>query len=199
MKILPIFFLIATGPFIGCTPHITTLQQDKHETSLALREVLQEVADLRHALNNLQIELQILDEEVKQQESTIKTKITPSQSKNTKGDDKVIHLERRVESLEDRQNKIALHGVKIEEIENSLKEQKKLLLEISQLKSSLNSLANSLYPEDSLTLYKVKAGDSLEKIARLYKISVTSLKEANNLSHNKIIIGQELKIPAAGS
>ncbi len=166
MKILPIFFLISTSLFIGCTPQITTLQQDKHETSLALREVLQEVADLRHALNNIQIELQILDEEVKQQESTIKTKIAPSQTKNTKGDEKITHLERRVESLEDRQNKIALFGVKIEEIESSLKEQKKLLLEISQLKSSLNSLANSLYQEDSPTLYKVKAGDSLEKIAR---------------------------------
>ncbi|MBS0627520.1 MAG: LysM peptidoglycan-binding domain-containing protein, partial [Verrucomicrobia bacterium] len=86
--------------------------------------------------------------------------------------------------------------IKIAELEKTVQHQNALLTEIVQLKSSLTSLTNSLQKtgrED--TVYKVKAGDSLEKIARLYKISVTALKEENELSNNKIIIGQELKIP----
>lgn len=48
--------------------------------------------------------------------------------------------------------------------------------------------------------YKVQAGDTLEKIAanfstRHHKISVQALKEYNNLSSDRIVVGQTLKIP----
>ena len=46
------------------------------------------------------------------------------------------------------------------------------------------------------TLYKVKPGDSLEKIARTHKISVEKIKKLNGLDQDLIVVGQELKIPA---
>jgi flagellum-specific peptidoglycan hydrolase FlgJ len=42
--------------------------------------------------------------------------------------------------------------------------------------------------------YKVKKGDTLYSIARKFKITVENLKDANNLSTNKISIGQQLTI-----
>lgn len=43
--------------------------------------------------------------------------------------------------------------------------------------------------------YKVKSGDSLEKIAKAHGTTIKILKELNNLSSDKIIVGQSLEIP----
>lgn len=43
---------------------------------------------------------------------------------------------------------------------------------------------------------KVKKGDVLEKIARANKTTVSAIKKANNLQHERLSIGQVLKIPA---
>ena len=43
--------------------------------------------------------------------------------------------------------------------------------------------------------YKVKSGDTLWSIARNYGVTVTELKEANNLTSNSLSIGQLLYIP----
>jgi LysM repeat protein len=44
--------------------------------------------------------------------------------------------------------------------------------------------------------YKVKSGDTLLKIAGEFKVSVKSIRSANNLKTDKIVVGQDLKIPA---
>lgn len=43
--------------------------------------------------------------------------------------------------------------------------------------------------------YRVKAGDSLEKIARNNQTTVAVIKDLNGLNHDRIVIGQVLKIP----
>jgi len=45
----------------------------------------------------------------------------------------------------------------------------------------------------------VKAGDSLWQIAQDKGVSVASIKEANGLSSNLILVGQSLKVPVSGS
>jgi peptidoglycan DL-endopeptidase LytE len=47
------------------------------------------------------------------------------------------------------------------------------------------------------TVYSVKKGDSLYKIARTYDVSVSKLKTANNLTGNLIFPDQQLEIPEA--
>jgi LysM repeat protein len=45
-------------------------------------------------------------------------------------------------------------------------------------------------------VYTVKSGDNLTKIATEFKVSVKALRSANNLTTDRIRVGQKLKIPA---
>ena len=45
-------------------------------------------------------------------------------------------------------------------------------------------------------VYTVKSGDNLTKIATEFKVSVRALRSANNLTTDRIRVGQKLKIPA---
>ena len=47
--------------------------------------------------------------------------------------------------------------------------------------------------------YTVKSGDTLIKIAADHKTTVKALRSANNLTTDKIKVGQKLKIPAKAS
>jgi len=63
--------------------------------------------------------------------------------------------------------------------------------------SSTASAAPSTGTVDSVNLYVVKSGDSLWKIARHQNVTVTALKQANNLNADSLKVGQKLHIPTA--
>lgn len=48
-------------------------------------------------------------------------------------------------------------------------------------------------------IYIIGKGDTLSSIARVYGISIPSLRAANNLNNDRIYVGQELQIPMSGS
>jgi LysM repeat protein len=199
------FLLIPCLLLAGCASQVAVSQQSRHDQSVALYEIRSELADLRHALSNTQVEVQLLEDSIQQQELYSKDKA------DSKKSSQLANLERRLELIETEQNRISSHAVqtssylgdyksKITEIETTLEKQRKLLTEALQLKNSLTSLTNSLQEKEGTPpIYKVKSGDSLEKIARNYKTSVGAIKAKNNLSHNTIIVGQELKIPVENS
>ena len=60
-----------------------------------------------------------------------------------------------------------------------------------------NPPVNSLLASKSRVEHKVRSGESLSVIAQRYRISVSKLKQANNLKSNNIRIGQKLIIPRA--
>ncbi|HXE42979.1 MAG TPA: LysM peptidoglycan-binding domain-containing protein [Candidatus Baltobacteraceae bacterium] len=49
----------------------------------------------------------------------------------------------------------------------------------------------------SPTVYVVKSGDTLTRIARAHGISVKALKSVNDLASDQIVVGAKLKIPTA--
>lgn len=68
--------------------------------------------------------------------------------------------------------------------------------QVSEAMGSTNRKKNTDTSTASNTVYTVKGGDNLFKIASKYGITVDQLKKANNLTNDKIQPGQKLKIPA---
>ncbi len=58
------------------------------------------------------------------------------------------------------------------------------------------SPASAVSATDSGNTYTVKAGDSLTKIAREHRTTISQLRSVNNLRTSQIRVGQKLKIPA---
>jgi LysM repeat protein len=49
----------------------------------------------------------------------------------------------------------------------------------------------------SLTIYVVKSGDTLTRIARTYGTTIKAIETANDLNGDRIVVGLKLKIPEA--
>jgi LysM repeat protein len=78
----------------------------------------------------------------------------------------------------------------IENLESALKS----IMEALQIKEAPSNKSSSSSIESGKT-YRVKAGDSLEKIAKDAGKSIQSIKDANGLASDKIVVGQKLVIP----
>jgi LysM repeat protein len=61
---------------------------------------------------------------------------------------------------------------------------------------STTSTTSSDVSTGETTVYTVKSGDALEKIARNFGTTAKAIKAANNLKTDRINVGQKLKIPA---
>lgn len=87
---------------------------------------------------------------------------------------------------------------KVEELEKSAETQS---FRLNSLETALRSVVEMIeikenpIPASTGKIYRVQAGDTLEKIARAQKVSVQSLKEANQMVNDKIVVGQTLKLP----
>ncbi|MCJ8168019.1 LysM peptidoglycan-binding domain-containing protein [Atopomonas sediminilitoris] len=73
---------------------------------------------------------------------------------------------------------------------------KELLIPVDKLEDFTLSLASlDKQPASAWGQYKVRSGDNLSAIANRYSLSVSSLKELNNLRSNNLRIGQTLVVP----
>jgi LysM repeat protein len=188
-----------------------SLGGDRTKTSQLIDELRQEIADVNYTLNATKVELQIVQERLKNQESSYSS--LKNQSKNQPKADpassQLTLLEKRLFQLEKNQEKLSTHANqtsssfvqyrdKIQEIEKTIDAQNRRLEEVVKLKATLSSISNVMQknPGDSSgRSYRVKPGDSLEKIARTERVTVEAIKTQNSLENDRIVVGQELKIP----
>ncbi|SRR5581483_1238811 len=178
-------------------------------TNPEVDELRIEIDDLKHALNAAHVELGLLDERLKKQNTMLSD--VKVQSGSSSSASQVALLEKKVSSLEKLLEKAAidlrtLHASvnqtlsKIQNMENNLASHDKRLDEVSKLKGTLTSISKAIGTQSNalssnVKTYLVKAGDSLEKIARHCKSSVAEIRKINNLSNDRIQIGQELRLP----
>ncbi len=166
---------------------------------VALQQVQTRLDDSHHDLHCMQADFQIIESRIKQLEISIAN---------------LKNLSRQLQSLEMRQQEIlkdikqlsshanettasfSQYKNRLGELEKEISSQHQKLNEVHQLKGSLESVAESIKQISSQdATYRVRTGDSLEKIARKYRVSLESLRKANGLDQDRIMVGQELKIP----
>lgn len=187
------------------------------DTNTAIREMRDSLDALRHEVNNHETEIRMAEERSNNQEATISSMrqqlldSTQSNKELLKGnttsiDGKIANIETINKGLIGDLGQLKTHA---NDTSTVLAEYKKRIAElektVSQLSQNIEHLQNALRSlteavagpstVDSGKTYRVKSGDSLEKIARAHNTTIKAIKELNKLSHDRIVIGQTLQIP----
>lgn len=112
------------------------------------------------------------------------------------------HSNESAEALEQYKKKIAALEKMLAELETMLGKQNQ---NIENIQSAMASMMDALQVKDVPTktitqsdgskIYRIKPGDNLEKIARANGTTVKAIKELNNLSADRIVVGQTLQLP----
>ena len=214
MKILiliPIAFALA-----GCSPIKTSHHDERYQWELTIHEVQTNLDDLRHDTNCFETEIQILDGRIKCFENALASlksqEIERQQSKIDQISHQLLTLERKWSAFEKKQDAskdgmehLSVHAkettmalsqfkTRIEEIEAEVLSQSRRLEALAKLKGNIETLTKAL-KVDGQKIYKVRAGDSLEKIAKAHKTDVATLKQLNHLNQDLIVVDQELRVP----
>lgn len=217
MKRVQICLLGAVLWLGGCSPVKNSPYDDKHQLELTLHEVQTNLDDLRHDIHCFRAEFEILHGRIKQAENTLallkpqdfdkqQTKVEQLSAQFQYLEKKWNALEKNQETLLQDRNRWTLHSQevslaltqcknRIEGLEKEGTVNQRRFEELSKLRGNLEALTHSLKNEEGYTLYKVKAGDSLEKIAKSHQTEVDAIKKINQLEQDLIMVGQELKIP----
>ncbi len=195
----------------GCTTITSTSKQEKERVEVSMHKIRTDLEELKHDLNTHQMELHIFEGKLSQQDDQmnhLQTDTFQEYALSIKSnEDRLGSLEKKIEKIERKQSEIVqdlkryeefsrdIHVAlvdyksKFNEIDKFLKQQSLAMKEVQLVKQDLSSL---LQIQEK---YIVKAGDSLEKIARKYQITLDTLRKANHLNSDLIVVGQELVIP----
>lgn len=197
----------------SCSPLKSSPREEKHQLELTLRGLQTNLDDQRHDLNCFQTELQILDGRIKYYENALTAlkqhELESQQSKLEQIQQQLASLEKKLSTFSNLQEsetkdlrQLLTHANettaaltqfkdRIVELEQEIHLQNTRIGEIAKF----GGIAKQSQQAEGMT-HKVRPGDSLEKIARLYKTSVERIKKENNLDQDLIVVGQELRIPA---
>lgn len=182
----------------GCTSTLTALRGNNDHL---FEEMRTEIADLKHSLHGTEVEVKLLEERLESREAENaaagKGDIAALQRKLTLLEKTIDKMNTDLRSLMTYANQttssLTEYRGHIQEIDRKLEEVAKLRSTLSQISKTYSSPEPS--SEATSSTYRVRSGDSLEKIARKFQIPVEKLKKENNLLSDKIVIGQELNIP----
>lgn len=192
-------FLFAT--LLGCT--LLSAKPSSSYYSPEMDELRIELEDVKKELHSTQVELSLLEERQKKQ-----TGAASKQAADSSISLQLSSLEKKLSNLEKNLDKLTtdLRVVtnhlnqtvsQVEKLENNLVHYDDKFSELGKLKGTLTSISKAMQqpqPVLDAKTYRVKAGDSLEKIARLHHTTAQTLRKLNQLSSDKIVVGQQLKV-----
>jgi LysM repeat protein len=216
MRVVNLLLCITFGLIAIGEPLFSDAQQSV-SPAIKMQHTLQnletEVTYLKQRISNQESTIDSLRDELS---ALIKaTKELQTKSASTQ-DGRIAKIEKSLEKVVADLKQFKTHanetGELVAEVKNALDAQYKASQlqnkEMQDFERALKSLAQAMQKNISLPEkqsvarssssdcnYRVQSGDTLEKIAKDLRVSISTLKECNNLKSDKIVIGQELKIP----
>ena len=142
--------------FCSCSSRMTSWNEGRSQTDLALEEFRLELSDLKHSLDGTKVDLQLMDEKIRGQESSLKSQLTTkSQAKGAELSLQLANLEHKLTELQKNQEKLSAHANqtiatftkqqdKIRDLEQEIQAQNRRLDEVVKLKGTLSSLSQVL-------------------------------------------------------
>jgi len=210
-----ILFALSLITLTGCSSVSSKANKERHQLELAIHKVKTDLEGVRHDVSTQQMEIGIIDAKVSSQNDTIdglKSQNQASQKLTVDGlEYKITLLEKRISQLVESQSAVLSDLKKIEthantssealaqqkrrlnEVEKKLQIISQAISEITTLKSDIESFNNTNLDQQE---YIIKAGDSLEKIAKKHDTSISMLKKVNGLSSDIIRPGQKISVPS---
>jgi LysM repeat protein len=188
--------------FSSCSPLRSSPNDEKHQLELTLHEVQTSLDDIKHDINCFQTELQILDGRIKYFENAL---ASLKQQDLEKQQFKIDQISQSIQSLEKKWTAFEKeHQAEAKDLQSLTSHADETVAALTQFKERIGELEQELFSQNRKfnelakkpLIYKVKPGDSLEKIAKAHKTAVEKIKKLNHLDQDLIVVGQELKIPA---
>lgn len=181
MKLLFLLCLLPLQAFSGPQQQ-TELQQAFNLVQHKLSNQQAELKTFEAKLSNFEQMLETLRDDIE------RTGEKQKESLHTRGQS----LELRIAGLEQASQHLTAEMKQLsKEVENALTAQNRNL---ANLQNAVSTLVDTLQGKSDSS-YKVKNGDSLEKIAKAHQTNVQTLKDLNGISSDKIRVGQTLKVP----
>lgn len=181
------------------------------------------LSKLRHELSNHESEIRMMEEKLNNHEETLdnlrQSLLDNGQLHKDLLKDNSSNINSKIDALETKTKGLvadfavlkthanessailAQYKQRINELDKIAEAQKNQLNHLEAAVRSLMDLLQDspaekpLDKSDSTKIYRVQSGDTLEKIARSQKTTIQALRERNNLTQDKIVIGQKLIIP----
>lgn len=206
------FFILETA----CLHAVRNRPSYEEDRNVILREILDNLDTLRHETNNHEAEIRMFEERFKNQDDILDSLRRQTTASMQAVKDSVKGQSVNVES------KLAGHETLAQELSNDLKafakDSSQALVEykakltdlektieiqnrnIENLQAAMKSILEALQmkeggsAQETTKIYRVKSGDSLERIAKQNQTTIKKLKELNNLTSDQIIINQKLKL-----
>lgn len=193
-----LFFFMGSAVYAAPYPNRPVQRGSSYQVS---------IGDLRHEVDNHEAEIRMFEERINTQEiivDSLRQQLMESNHKNqelVKGasvgvEGKVTQFDSVISGITDDLHNLQEHSNESSRIISKYKiNLEGLEKRMDQLQSTLALVLDALEVEGTNTVYEVKSGDSLDKIARNSKTTVKRLKDLNQLSSDRIYTGQKLKLP----
>ncbi len=190
------------GPLFANGP--APLERSMQNMSYTIANQDQEIARLKQKIQNQETILDSMHAEVTQ---LIKAAKDSQKSSSSQVDSRLKAMEKNIDKLLADLKTFKTHANEssstFTEIQKKLKEQEEISTlqakQIKELENALRNLAGVLQSSSgtkaSAGEYRVKPGDSLDKIAKDHGTTVDAIKRVNTLSKDTIYPGQKLEIP----
>ncbi len=207
-RLLPFTIFLAS-----CSNLVVSQKSDKQQIEFNVQKLKTDIEDLKQEMKTYQIEVGILEGKLMNHEEDLAYLQSPetgsmkggsrSLDQGTLADKRIQELEKTVDFLVKRFDRIEIESKEIakvvsgyrqkfSEVEKYLQTQSESLQEIAKVRKSLKEIKEEVV---ETTSYRVRAGDSIDKIARQYSTTPEQIRKLNKLHNDRILVGQELRVP----